>query len=89
MNCGCKYCEKMIFITVFYFSVDVVTSTVLHVAPPLIENALKRSTHGASALLEVRLGTKYREPRTEPKVPKPKFSVPCSVPNFQEPNLPR
>jgi len=25
--------------------------------------------------------------RTEPKVPKPNFSVPCSVPNFQEPEV--
>ena len=27
--------------------------------------------------------------RTEPKVPKPKYSVPCSVPSSGEPNLPR
>jgi len=41
----------------------------------------------------VTLGTKYREPNTEPKLPrtepkllKPKYSVPTSVPSFQEPN---
>jgi len=34
----------------------------------------------------VSLGTKYREPNTEPKLPKPKYSVPISVPSFQEPN---
>jgi hypothetical protein len=45
---------------------------------------------------EVTLGTKYREPSTEPNLPriepnlpKPKNSVPCSVPSSQEPNLPR
>ena len=41
----------------------------------------------------VTLGTKYREPntepklpRTEPKLPKLKYSVPISVLSFQEPN---
>jgi hypothetical protein len=35
--------------------------------------------------------TEYRteSKKTKPKVPKPKFSVPYSVPNSQEPNLPR
>ena len=28
-------------------------------------------------------------PRTKPKIPKPNFSVPYSVPNSQEPKLPR
>jgi hypothetical protein len=44
----------------------------------------------------VTLGTKYREPgtepnlsRTEPNLPKPKNSIPYSVSSFQEPNLPR
>ena len=46
--------------------------------------------------LRVTLGMKYRIPSTEPnlpriepKVPKPKYSVPCSVPSSGEPNLPR
>ena len=44
-------------------------------------------------LVALSLGTKYREPniesklsKTEPKLPKPKYSVPISVPSFQEPN---
>ena len=44
----------------------------------------------------VALGQKYQEPRTEPKIlrtepkiPKSNFSVPYSVPNSQEPKLPR
>jgi hypothetical protein len=44
----------------------------------------------------VALGKKYIEPRTELKIPrielkilKPDFSVPYSVPNSQEPKLPR
>jgi hypothetical protein len=31
------------------------------------------------------VGTKYRELRIEPKFTEPKYSVPCSVPSFQEP----
>jgi hypothetical protein len=41
---------------------------------------------------KVGVGTKYREPRTEPNLPRtepkftePKYSVPCSVPSLQEP----
>ena len=47
-----------------------------------------RSTSTAGWLL-LTLGTKYREPNTKPKLPKiepklskPKYSVPCSVPSF-------
>jgi hypothetical protein len=71
-----------------------VTTAVLHAASSLI--GIKQKTEISGWRLEIALGTKYREPKpnrkipkTEPKNTEPKEFGSCSVLSFQEPKEPR